>query len=342
MTLPTKSPSRPRPEPLARQHHPRDARRRHARSATSTSYSVTGLTSNPSIFDKAIARRDTTTQIHGAAGREVAPRTLLRARDRGPARVPRTCSAPIYERTGRRRWLGLARGLPAARLRHAATTAEARDLHGRADRENIFIKIPGTQEGLPAIEASIFAGIPINVTLLFSPDSTWRRPTPTCAGIERRIEAGLTRTSSSVASLFMSAAGTRRSLDTVPDAAPRKLGPRDRRSRPTSPTASCCDSDRWQRLRTQGARPQRLLWASTGTKDPALPTLSTSLALCAPSRSTRCPTPHSCRSPTTARSGAPMPTTAARPTQCWPAFGQPASTSMRSPPSSRARAPTPS
>jgi transaldolase len=148
----------------------------------------------------------------------------------------------------------------------AATTEQAAQLHRRAARDNIYIKIPGTQAGLPSIEDSIFAGIPVNVTLLFSTEQYLAAADAFMKGIERRIQAGLDPAVPSVASIFMS-----RWDVAVSEEAPDEL--RNRLGIAVGFHAyrayrDLLDSDRMQRLMNEGARPQRLLWASTGTKDP--------------------------------------------------------------------------
>ena len=148
----------------------------------------------------------------------------------------------------------------------ASTLAAAKDLHARAARPNLFIKIPGTKEGLPAIEEAIFAGIPINVTLLFSREQYLAAAEAFLRGIERRIDAGLNPDVGSVASVFISrwdaaVAGK------VPDALRNQLGIAIAK-RTYKAYRELLGSPRWQRVFNAGARPQRLLWASTGTKDP--------------------------------------------------------------------------
>src|SRR5262249_34121980 len=148
----------------------------------------------------------------------------------------------------------------------ARSIAEARRLHAAAGRPNFFIKIPGTPQGVPAIEESIFAGAPINVTLLFSREQYLAAAEAYLRGIERRLAAGLNPQVWSVASLFIS-----RWDQTVPDQLPEAL--RDQLGialarRPYKAYRELLDSPRWLRLLNAGARPQRLLWASTGTKDP--------------------------------------------------------------------------
>jgi transaldolase len=148
----------------------------------------------------------------------------------------------------------------------AGTVAAAKDLHARASRPNLFIKIPGTKEGLPAIEEAIFAGIPVNVTLLFSREQYVAAAEANLRGLERRVAAGLNPDVGSVASVFVSRWDT-----AVMGKTPEEL--RDRLGIAVAMQTyrayrAFLDSPRWQRLDNAGARPQRLLWASTGTKDP--------------------------------------------------------------------------
>jgi transaldolase len=148
----------------------------------------------------------------------------------------------------------------------AGSLAAARDLHARAGQPNLLIKIPGTKEGLPAIEEAIFAGIPINVTLLFSSEQYLQTAEAFLRGVERRIDAGLNPNVGSVASLFIS-----RWDVAVAERVPERL--RDRlgiamSKRTYKAHRTFLNSPRYQRVLNFGARPQRLLWASTGTKDP--------------------------------------------------------------------------
>jgi transaldolase len=144
--------------------------------------------------------------------------------------------------------------------------AAAKDLHARADRENLFIKIPGTKDGLPAIEESIFAGVPINVTLLFSRDQYVAASEAYLRGIERRIAAGLDPDVASVASVFVSRWDVA-TTGKVPDSLKNRLGVAVGKQIYQA-YAENLASARWLRTLNAGARPQRLLWASTGTKDP--------------------------------------------------------------------------
>ena len=162
----------------------------------------------------------------------------------------------------------------------ASTLAAAKDLFARAGRPNLFIKIPGTKEGLPAIEEAIFAGVPINVTLLFSREHYVAAAEAFLRGIERRIDAGLNPNVGSVASVFISrwdaaVAGK------VPEALRNQLGIAIAK-RTYKAARALLSSPRWQRVYNLGARPQRLLWASTGTKDPSASDILYVKALAAP------------------------------------------------------------
>ena len=229
---------------------------------------MTGLTSNPTIFDHAIKNSSAYDAAirkkvkDGKSGEELffelALEDLTRAAD---------LFRPIWERThGVDGWVSLEVS-PLLAHDTASTLAAAKALHARAGRPNLLIKIPGTTEGLPAIEEAIFAGIPINVTLLFSREQYLAAADAFLRGIERRIDAGLSPEVGSVASVFISrwdaaVADTARRRRCAISSASRS------RSRRTRRTASLLGSPRWQRVFNAGARPQRLLWASTGTKDP--------------------------------------------------------------------------
>jgi transaldolase len=229
--------------------------------------SVTGLTSNPTIFDKAISGGDAyDEQIAelapgGASTEEIffelAIADLRRATDLFSA---------VYERTDHvDGWCSLEVS-PKLADDTAATTEQAAKLHAQAERDNLFIKIPGTPAGLGAIEESIFAGIPVNVTLLFDREQYLAAADAYMKGIERRIEAGLDPNVASVASLFISRWDVAVS-DEVPDELRNRLGVAVG-GRAFKAYHELLDSERWQRLLNEGARAQRLLWASTGTKDP--------------------------------------------------------------------------
>lgn len=143
------------------------------------------------------------------------------------------------------------------------TIAEAKALYARAQRPNLFIKIPGTRQGAAAVEEAIFAGVPVNVTLLFAREDYLAAADAYMRGIERRQAAGL---SPHVASLFVSR-WDKAAADRVPAELRNRLGIAIAR-RTYKAYCELLDSERWQRLSGIGARPQRLLWASTGTKDP--------------------------------------------------------------------------
>jgi transaldolase len=147
-----------------------------------------------------------------------------------------------------------------------STLAAAKDLHARAGQPNLFIKIPGTKEGLPAIEEAIFAGVPINVTLLFSREQYLAAAEAFLRGVERRIDAGLKPGVGSVASIFVSRWDSA-VMGKAPDSLSNQLGIAIAK-RTYKAYRTLLDSPRWQRAFNFGARPQRLLWASTGTKDP--------------------------------------------------------------------------
>jgi len=230
--------------------------------------SVTGLTSNPTIFDHAIKNSSSydaairTKVREGKSGEdlffELALEDLTRAAD---------LFRPIWDRTrGVDGWVSLE---VSPMLAHdtASTLAAAKTLHARAGRPNLLIKIPGTKEGLPAIEEAIFAGVPINVTLLFSAAQYLAAAEAFMRGIERRVAAGLSPEIGSVASVFISRwdAAVK---DRVPAALRNQLGIAVAK-RTYKAYRALLDSPRWQRVFNEGARAQRLLWASTGTKDPS-------------------------------------------------------------------------
>ena len=230
-------------------------------------FSITGLTSNPTIFDHALRNsREYDHAIHqklqeGKSGEalffELAIEDLRQAAD---------LFRPIYDRTnGVDGWVSLEVS-PLLAHDTSATLAAARDLHARAGRPNLFIKIPGTKEGLPAIEEAIFAGVPVNVTLLFSSAQYVAAAESYLRGIERRVVAGLNPDVGSVASLFVSRWDVA-VADTVPSELRNQLGIAIARETYES-YCTLLDSPRSQRILNAGARAQRLLFASTGTKDP--------------------------------------------------------------------------
>jgi len=243
--------------------------------------SVTGLTSNPTIFDHAIKNSSSYDAAirkkldEGDSGEklffELALEDLTRAAD---------LFRPVFDRTnGVDGWVSLEVS-PLLAHDTASTLAAAKSLHARARRPNVLIKIPGTKEGLPAIEESIFAGVPINVTLLFSREHYLAAAEAFLRGIERRIDAGLKPNIASVASVFVSRW----------DAAVAGKGPAALNNtlgiavakRTYRAYRELLGSPRWERIYNAGARPQRLLWASTGTKDPKASDVLYIKALAAP------------------------------------------------------------
>src|SRR5689334_5193897 len=243
--------------------------------------SVTGLTSNPTIFDHAISKSTTyDADIAGKAASakshedlffELALADLTRAAE---------LFRPIFARTdGVDGWVSLEVS-PLLAHDTASTLAAARDLHRRGGKPNLFIKIPGTPEGLPAIEAAIFAGVPINVTLLFSREQYVAAAEAYLRGVERRIAAGLNPAVASVASLFISRWDVAVS-GKVPADLTNKLGIAIGQ-RTYRAYRELLASARFQRVANAGARAQRLLWASTGTKDPNAADILYVRALAAP------------------------------------------------------------
>lgn len=228
--------------------------------------SVTGLTSNPTIFEQAI--KNSTAYDSDIRGKlkdgksaeqiffELALADLTRAAD---------LFRPIYDRTnGVDGWVSLEVS-PLLAHDTAATVAAAKDLFARANRPNLFIKIPGTKEGLPAIEEAIFAGVPVNVTLLFSREQYLAAAEAFLRGIEGRIDAGLKANVASVASVFISRWDTA-IKDKVPAELRNRLGIAIA-SRTYDASRALLSSPRWEHIYSAGAWPQRLLWASTGVKD---------------------------------------------------------------------------
>ena len=230
-------------------------------------FSITGLTSNPTIFDKAIREGDfyddaiRRKTVEGKSGEalffELALEDLTQAAD---------LFHPVHEATnGIDGWVSMEVS-PLLANDTASTVREAAQLYAQAQRANLFIKIPGTREGVPAIEESIFAGVPINVTLLFSPEQYIASAEAYMRGIERRIAVGLEPKVNSVASLFVSRWDVA-VKDNVPKALRNRLGLAIAK-RTYKVYRDLLASPRWRKLATAGARPQRVLWASTGTKDP--------------------------------------------------------------------------
>jgi len=243
--------------------------------------SVTGLTSNPTIFDKAISKSDWYDEgiirlmKTGLKGEELffelALEDLSRAAD---------LFLPVHRRTATvDGWVSLEVS-PLLAYDTKATIEEAKRLYQKAGKENLFIKIPGTKEGLPAIEESIFSGVTVNVTLLFSASDYSAAADAYMKGLERRVEAGLSPDVRSVASVFISR-WDKAIMDKMPDALRDKLGIAVAKQAYKA-YREVLESDRWQRLESLGARPQRLLFASTSTKDPKAPDTMYVSALAAP------------------------------------------------------------
>ena len=242
---------------------------------------ITGLTSNPTIFDRAIRNGhfyDDAIRRETAAGQsgedlfiDLALDDLARAAD---------LFGPIHEATGGvDGWVSMEVS-PLLVDDTAGSIAAAKRLHARGQRRNLFIKIPGTRAGVPAIEEAIFAGVPINVTLLFSREQYLASANAYLAGIERRIAAGLDPKVDSAASLFVS-----RWDVAVEDKVRHELRNRlgiAMAGRTYKAYRELLASPRWRTLEAAGARLQRLLWASTGTKDPGAPDTLYIEALAAP------------------------------------------------------------
>ena len=244
-------------------------------------FDITGLTSNPSIFDHAIrngAFYDDSIRRRAAAGQsgedlfiDLALEDLAQAAE---------LFAPAHEATGGvDGWVSMEVS-PLLADDTAASIREAKRLHARARRSNLFIKIPGTRAGVPAIEEAIFAGVPINVTLLFSREQYLAAANAYLRGIERRIAAGLSPIVESVASLFVSRWDVA-VKDKVPPELRNRLGIAIAQ-RTYRAYRELLTSPRWRALEAAGARVQRLLWASTGTKDPDAPDTLYIEALAAP------------------------------------------------------------
>ncbi len=243
--------------------------------------SVTGLTSNPSIFDHAIKNSnfydDAIRQKmkEGKSGEslffELALEDLTQAAD---------LFRPVHDRTnGLDGWVSMEVS-PLFAHDTARSIAQAKQFYARAAKPNLFVKIPGTPEGLPAVEEAIFAGVPVNVTLLFSCEQYLAAVDAYLRGIERRIQAGLNPAVWSLGSVFISR-WDKATMGKVPKGLQNHLGIAVAR-RTYKAYRELLDSERWQRLANAGAHPQRLLWASTGTKDPSASDVLYIQALAAP------------------------------------------------------------
>ena len=243
--------------------------------------SVTGLTSNPTIFDHAIKNTDFYNDairrklLEGKSGEELffelALTDLTEAAD---------LFRPIHEATGGvDGWVSLEVS-PLLAYDAVSTIKEAAELHARANRPNLFIKIPGTSAGIPAIEEAIFKGVPINVTLLFSREHYLAAAEAYMRGIERRIASGSSPRVGSVASVFISR-WDKAVMGKTSEKLRNRLGISVAK-RTYKAYRDLLASQRWQKLANAGALPQRLLWASTGTKDPQASDVLYVRALAAP------------------------------------------------------------
>jgi transaldolase len=241
---------------------------------------VTGLTSNPTIFGNAFKSSDAYDESiaqyleEGLSGEDLFFQIAI-----DDLREAADLFRPIWERThGVDGWVSLEVS-PLLAHDTESTLKAAVQLHVKADRPNLFIKIPGTPEGIPAIEEAVFAGVPVNVTLLFDDGHYSATADAYMRAIERRVDEGLDPFVGSVASVFVSrwdtaVAGKDEGLHNMLGIAMAKKTYKAYRE--------VLDSARWQRLETEGAKAQRLLWASTGVKDPDASDVLYDRALAAP------------------------------------------------------------
>jgi len=243
--------------------------------------SITGLTSNPTIFDHAVSKSAAyDSDIHAMTKSGVATEDLFFQLAIADLQQAADLFRPIHDRTaGVDGWVSLEVS-PLLAYDTEKTVKAAKSLHAAAARPNLFIKIPGTKEGASAIEEAIFSGVPINVTLLFSQAHYLAAAEAYMRGLERRIAAGLSPDVRSVASLFVSR-WDKATTDKLPGDLRDRLGIAVGEASYAA-YRDLLDSDRWQRLENFGARPQRLLFASTGTKDPKAPDTLYIHALAAP------------------------------------------------------------
>jgi len=229
--------------------------------------SVTGLTSNPTIFDHAVAKSAAyDADIRAMTKSGVSPENLFFKLAIADLQRAADLFRPIHHRTaGVDGWVSLEVS-PLLAYDTRRTVEAAKSLHAAAARPNLFIKIPGTKEGAPAIEEAIFSGVPVNVTLLFSREHYLAAAEAYMRRLERRIAAGLSPDVRSVASLFVSR-WDKATMDRLPANLRNPLGIAVAETTYAG-HRDLLNSYRWQRLENCGARPQRLLFASTGTKDP--------------------------------------------------------------------------
>jgi transaldolase len=228
--------------------------------------SVTGLTSNPTIFEKAVGKgSDYDEAIEKLLRKGLSDEALFFELALDDLRRAADLFLPVHKRTAGVDGFVSLEVSPLLAYDTAATIAEAKHLYAKAGKPNLFIKIPGTEEGLPAIEAATFAGVPVNVTLLFSTADYLAAAEAHMRGLEKRVAAGLDPDVRSVASVFISR-WDRAIVEDVPDELKNKLGIAIGQHAYRT-YRELLDSDRWQRLENAGARPQRLLFASTSSKD---------------------------------------------------------------------------
>ena len=241
---------------------------------------ITGLTSNPTIFDEAIASGAYDADIARKSGEGKSGEELFTELALEDLRRAAELFRPAFERSaGVDGWVSMELSPLIAGDAAASVSAAAR-IHRTAQTPNLFVKIPGTPQGVSAIEQSIFDGVPINVTLLFSPEQYLASANAYLRGIERRIEAGRSPDVASVASLFVSR-WDKAVAEQVPAPLHNRLGIAIA-LRTYVAYLELYQSPRWQKLASDGARPQRMLWASTGTKDPKAPASLYAEAFAAP------------------------------------------------------------
>jgi transaldolase len=234
-----------------------------------TELGVTGLTSNPTIFDEAIATGAYSQDIARKSRQGKSGEALFTELALDDLRRAAELFRPAFDATsGVDGWVSMELS-PLLAADTAGSVRAAAEIHRMAGLPNLFVKIPGTAAGVPAIEQSIFDGVPINVTLLFSPEQYLASANAYLRGIERRIAAGRSPVVASVASLFVSR-WDKAVADRVPAMLRNRLGIAVAQ-RTYVAYLGLYASARWKKLAAAGARPQRMLWASTGTKDPSVP-----------------------------------------------------------------------
>ena len=241
---------------------------------------ITGLTSNPTIFEGAISAGSAyDADIARLTGLGKSGEAIFLELEMADLRRAADLFRPVHEATqGVDGWVSLELS-PLLAADSKGSIAAAERIYHEAARPNLFIKIPGTPQGLLAIEESIYRGVPINVTLLFSREQYLAAAEAYLRGIERRIAAGRDPRTASVASLFVSRWD--KAIETAPKPLRNRLGIAIAQ-RTYRAYRELLASPRWRKLSEAGAMPQRLLWASTGTKDPEAPDTLYVDALAAP------------------------------------------------------------